>query len=491
MQRNLAGASVIALLCGSCFYLLPSQGGGEAAADGVRRVNAADVAVPSGYTIEPVAVGLTFPTSAILDDDGRLYVVESGYSYDQVYATPRILRLEAGGATTEIARGDDPPWFGAAFHDGAFYIAANGSEGEARILRVGLDGHKRVVVEGLPGHGDHHTNPPVLGPDGMLYFGQGTATNAGVVGTDSFDFGWLQRRPRYHDIPCEDVVLTGETFRTDNPLTDDPEDEAVTGAFQPFGVAGRAGQVVEGRVPCTGAILRVAASGGPVELVAWGLRNPWGLAFSPDGKLYATDNGPDERGSRPVFGGADLLREITPGVFYGWPDSWGGIPIDSQRFDTIEIPRPKRLLVERTDVPPRPVARFAVHSSSNGIAFSTSEVFGFVGQAFVAQLGDMAPNVGKTLAPVGYRVVRVDTSNGVITPFVVNRGQTGPASRIGGGGLERPVDVVFSRDGGTLYVVDFGVMRIGDEPLPEKGTGVVWAVRGPGARVASAGEEAP
>jgi hypothetical protein len=87
----------------------------------------------------------------------------------------------------------------------------------------------------------------------------------------------------------------------------DRNDKATTGAFSPFGRATTPGQKVPGRVPCSGAILRVRPEGGKVELVAWGLRNPFGLAFSPSGELFVTDNSYDERGSRPIWGTGDLL----------------------------------------------------------------------------------------------------------------------------------------------------------------------------------------
>ena len=38
-----------------------------------------------------------------------------------------------------------------------------------------------MLVSNLPSFGDHHTDGPVIGPDGWLYFGQGTASNAGIV----------------------------------------------------------------------------------------------------------------------------------------------------------------------------------------------------------------------------------------------------------------------------------------------------------------------
>ena len=36
-----------------------------------------------------------------------------------------------------------------------------------------------------------------------------------------------------------------------------------------------------------------------------------------------------------------------------------------------------------------------------------------------------------------------------------NRGQ-GPASKVGGRGIERPIDVKFDRTGQVMYVLDFG-----------------------------------
>ena len=49
-----------------------------------------------------------------------------------------------------------------------------------RILRITPDGTVTPIVQDLPSVGDHHTNGAVLGPDGAIYFGQGTATNSGV-----------------------------------------------------------------------------------------------------------------------------------------------------------------------------------------------------------------------------------------------------------------------------------------------------------------------
>ena len=78
-----------------------------------------------------------------------------------------------------------------------------------------------------------------------------------------------------------------------------------------------------------------------------------------------------------------------------------------------------------------PTAVFAVHTSADGIDFSKGSSFGFEGEAFVAEFGDMAPNVGKVWDPVGFKVVRVDVKTGVIRDFAVNKGKrNGPASTL-------------------------------------------------------------
>ncbi len=295
-----------------------------------------------------------------------------------------------------------------------------------------------------------------------------------MVGEDSADFGWLRRHPDFHDTPCKDIKLAGVNFTTKDPLKGG---EATTGAFSPFGTPTTAGQVVPGKVPCNGAIMRVSPEGGPVELVAWGFRNPYGLAFSPDGRLYVAENGFDVRGSRPIFGAADYLWAVEPGAFYGWPDFSGGEPVATERYKPPSKDQPKALLVDAPPVP-RPVAMFAVHSSSNGLDFSRNPAFGHVGDAFVAQFGDMASKVGKVLAPVGYKVVRVNVKTGVIEDFATNRGSTnGPASWLKTGGLERPIAARFDPSGTALYVVDFGIMTVSDKGIESKpGTGALWRI---------------
>jgi glucose/arabinose dehydrogenase len=489
-RSAVAGASAaltVLLALGSvgCFRMLPSAGGGDARFVPPRAVNAADVAVPAGFVVEAVATGLTFPSGVTFDDAGRVYVTETGYSYGEVWTTPRVLRIDRGGATTIVATGDrGAPWNGLTFAEGALFVAAGGARDPGAILRIGLDGTITTVVDGLPSRGDHHTNGPIVGRDGWLYFGQGTVTNSGVVGADNLEFGWLMRAPQLHDVPCADVTLRGRNFTTRDLLATHGGGTMLTGAFSPFGRPTRAGEVIRGAVPCNGAVLRVRPRGGPLELVAWGFRNPFALAMAPDGRLFATDNGYDDRGSRPVHGAADLLWAVEPGRWYGWPDFSGARPLDDgDHFVPPGKTAPQPLLASNPGTPPSPAAAFGVHASADGFDFSRSADFGWPGQAFVAEFGDQAPTVGKVTAPVGFKVVRVDPTTGVVADFAVNRGSTnGPASRGKSSGLERPIAARFDPSGTALYVVDFGVLTMSRHgSSPREGTGVLWRIRRAGA----------
>ena len=119
-----------------------------------------------------------------------------------------------------------------------------------------------------------------------------------------------------------------------------------------------------------------------------------------------------------------------------------------------------------------------MNSSTDGLDFSRNAAFGHVGDAFVAQFGDMTPDTGKVMGPVGFKVVRVDVADGTIEDFAVNAGPSnGPASQLRRRGLERPVSVRFDPTGTALYVVDFGVMTMGSRgPEPRAGTGVLWRI---------------
>jgi len=332
-----------------------------------------------------------------------------------------------------------------------------------RLVRIDPDGTATTIVDGLPGRGDHQTNHPLLGPDGKVYFGVGSVTNAGIVGSDNAAYGWLKDNPDVHDVPAKDVVLAGRNY-DDRDVLGDLKRTVRTGAFVPFGTETTPGQVIPGSVKASGAILRCDPDGASLEVVAWGLRNPYGLAFASDGRLFATEHGMDNRSKRHVVGDFDDLYLVEEGRWYGWPDFASGIRMDDARWGDGGQGREPVLATFPDDDPPKPVVSFAPHAAVNGFAISPGGDFGFDGQAFVALFGDLAPITTPRLAtPVGFKVVRVDLEQRTIVDFAVNRIQ-GPASKLPHEGFERPSHCAFGPDG-ALYVTDFGEIDI----APEKG----------------------
>jgi glucose/arabinose dehydrogenase len=235
-----------------------------------------------------------------------------------------------------------------------------------------------------------------------------------------------------------------------------------------------------GNVKCSGAILRCDPDGSNLEVVAWGLRNPYGIAFSPDGRLFATEHGMDERGRRYIVGDPDDFYEIRENAWYGWPDFASGIRLDDPYWGEGGHGR-EPVLAEFPDPnPPRPFASFKTHAAANGVDFCRDPQFGFEGDAFVACFGDLAPitTLQKAAAPAGFNVVRVDMQNRRVENFAVNRIE-GPASKLPHDGFERPSHCQFGPDG-ALYVVDYGIIRIAPEKggiRMQAGSGSLWRIR--------------
>jgi glucose/arabinose dehydrogenase len=434
-------------------------------------VGPGDVCIETGYRLDPVAVGLTFPTSIAFDETGRLHIAESGFSYGpaKTAAQGRVLRLEDDGRLTPVVSGLRGPVTGIAFGNGCLYCAEGAFPG--RILKVGSTGCITPIVDGLRSGGDHYTSELAFGPDGRLYFGVGSFTNSGVVGVDNFQFGWLSSMPQEHDVPARPTVLKGVNYSSANPFTlnDQVPCTTVTGAFKPFGTPSTPGEVIPGSLMANGVIYSVNPDGSDLRLVADGFRNPFGIGFYC-GQLYTLDQGYDARGSRPVTNSPDSLWQVTPGGWYGFPDFVAGYPITCPEFHTPGQPAAEFVMAEHPPLAGQPVLRLTPHSASTKFAVCTNPAFGHVGDMFIAQLGpgELLPGGARP----GYKVVRAELQTGQVSDFVAS---VNPLP--GGKGPQRPVDVKFSPDGRCLYVLDFGTL----EPTPSGiipycGSGMLWSV---------------
>jgi glucose/arabinose dehydrogenase len=439
-----------------------------------RPVNPDAVVAPQGYRVEALVTGLSFPCAISFGPGGELYLAESGGVAGSLVAVPRVLRLDPDRSVTEIGRLDNPI-VGVVYRQGELLIAEDGFA--PRILRVTAEGEVRVLVQGLPGGGDYGLSGLSLDPSGALLFGLGTRTNSGVVGLDNEARGWVGQHPEWADVPGADVELLGVNYVTARP-TSGGTARVTTGSFKPFGQRCAPGERVRGAQRCGGAIYRLAVEATEPERLAWGFRNPVGVACNTEGQIFASEGGMEERGSRPIADAPDNLWEVRAGSYYGWPDHAGGIPVTDPRFRLPGHAGPRPLLDGAPKVAGAPVATFPSRTGVGRFDFC-SEAFGFAGDALVALSGawSAAAFAGEETPPASRRVVRIDRRSGEISDFLANR-QSGPASAGNGGGLERPFDVRFDPTGEVLYVVDLGEVLLDREHglEPFGGTGVVWRI---------------
>ena len=82
---------------------------------------------------------------------------------------------------------------------------------------------------------------------------------------------------------------------------------------------------------------------GTTRPFATGLRNPVGMAFTPEGALWTVVNERDGLGDETP---PDYLTQVTEGGFYGWPYCYWGqivdtrVPQSSPEAQALVAPRP-------------------------------------------------------------------------------------------------------------------------------------------------------
>ena len=354
--------------------------------------------ITKGYKIEPILWNLTLPSSVTFDDKGNMYIAEAGATVGGLTTHPRILKLDhqTGNLSILTDRLLAPPIGDIKFYQGMIFVS---NAGKISVVDP-IKGSVQDIIAGLPSGGDHKTNQIAFGPDGRMYFGQGSATNSGVVGIDNGlpDLGWLENAPQIHDIPAKTITLTGTNYSTSNILSPGPKNitsselsnsnnfivkvtnspykskfdnnsknnntnilaNVTTGAFKAYGNSTKKGEKINGNLFCNACILSSKPDGTDLKLVAWGIRDPEGLTFDKNNKLIVTVQGDDERGSRPIANDHDRIYKIDinnnteQGKFYGWPDyAYSGgknndneMPVNNPIFQSNKSNKSIDLLIE-------------------------------------------------------------------------------------------------------------------------------------------------
>ena len=252
---------------------------------GGNRSAATTITVGDGFTSSTVASGLSAPTDFRFLPDGRILFAEKGGAIKatgkdgQLQSTPLITLP----SSTVWARGVngievDPDYE----ENGYIYVSYIRSDNYQRLSRLTVTdpaaevltvdpASEVVLVQGTdPAGNDHHGGGLSFGPDGKLYWSLGDNVCCSVVdGSNSQNLS----------------NMYGKVLRL-NPDGSAPDDN-------PF---------YDGDGPNYDAIY------------ATGFRNPFRLAFTPDGKLLVGDVGQAKW---------EEVNLVTAGANYGWPNAEG------------------------------------------------------------------------------------------------------------------------------------------------------------------------
>ena len=524
------------------FADMQAQQGTPQAGDWVKRIpvvpNPDKIVVPPGYKVGVFKAGLDTPSSAAVDKDGNLWVAISGQLFNTIdEIEPAHVKIfdKSGNVIKEIGRGVFKTVMneiGYCAENDTMYIP---EYGEKIWEMKGVNGELKLIIKDLF-VGDHR-NGGITCKGGYLYFALGFPSNSGFADPDNHGWTDIPNDPFWvkhqdglgttpHDAPCRDIVHTGLNVRS--------SDGRMTGAYMPVGVPAKPGQVVKAQVPCSGSVMRVKFEDkGPdgiyphekMEVYAMGFRNQSGVAFGPKGSrfenaLAVTDNGANDLGHRRIANAAEKLWIITEmGQDAGFPDKEGMNFVSNKRFslipyfgNAVDRPYPQVYIGDKpfvvkpgpyhfqrhTDgyrgVPLivanpnpngyiNPVLEWDSNNPMDGISWSVSN-FGADNNLFAAVYGilDTGP---ESLIPTWPVVLRVEFLNptGIKWSEFAQNIEPGPNAYQkpeNRGGLERPNKVVFSNDGKTMYVVDYGEVYTNFQmPTPfytVAKSGVIWTI---------------
>ena len=227
------------------------------------------------------AIAAAFATALAFAPDGRLFFAERGGAVKvfqdgevRQFATVPTVTTEAGGGYSE--RGllglAISPTFATDRFVYAFYSHSNRTRQDVvRWTDCAGQGRDATVIVQLPAGSTccHKGGRLAFGPDGKLYVTLGDLRTPAAAADTSDVRGKVLRYNADGSIPADNP------FGADNPVW------------------------------------------------ASGLRNPFGIAFSPTGQLAVTVNGPSGDAGSPATGYDTVATNVARGSAYQWPNCYG------------------------------------------------------------------------------------------------------------------------------------------------------------------------
>ena len=254
-------------------------------------------ALPQNFEKTVVATGLANPHNMMFGPDGNLWLTEQ-IAKRITRVDPRNGKLAVAVEIPDAVHSPDqqdgvlglalhPDLLKGKGHDYVYvsFTYATGQGGEfpnrTAIRRYTYDARTQKlgspvdILKGLPSAHDHQSARLLFGPDQKLYYSIGD-----------------QGRNQLSYLCKPNQVLPTET-------------EVKAGNWEHY-----MGKILrmnlDGSIPADNPTIHGVKS----HVYAWGIRNTQGMVFSPAGRLFAVDQGPNTD---------DELNMILPGRNYGWP----------------------------------------------------------------------------------------------------------------------------------------------------------------------------
>jgi glucose/arabinose dehydrogenase len=383
----------------------------------------------AGFTCLQVAPDRSLWASC---DDGRFFVfpIESSGILGRPRIVTSLQRYNAGprlvtGFCLDPASTPLHPIIWVCHNDFTFNNAPDFSGKVTLMAGPDLENIHDVVINLPRSIRDHMTNQPSIGPDGAVYFPQGSSSSYGAP-----DELWGMR---------SEHLLTATILRLDRSKA-------------------TPGQSRDVRTPDAGGSYDPYSDDAPLTIYATGIRNAYDLCWHSNGQMYVPVNGSSAGGHTPASAAAPPLRDIStaqddwlcsivPGRFYGHPNPSqdhfvlnGGNP--TSLYDVAETSQyPVGIEPDPAYVPP--VYSFGKHISANGI-------IEYQGSAFNGRLKH------------SLLVCRYNVGSDVIALWLDGRGSVvaDDSALTGLSNLRNPLDITEDRRNGNLYISEYGARQI-------------------------------